>query len=356
MLTYQRLNRKKLFAGRLLRYVFEILLRLKPKNRTVTKPNITKHAVIYESDYFGDLISCLPFIEYVASEYDKVTVIARSGLNAAFCDHYGLNVLALDLPSNQDHFVTWWFKIYKSRKKLSKVVDNCDVYETRGDLRNFLILSVIQYTTFNSFNLTIPRHNRVRLFDWPNNKTLSQTKFLLAENVLKKNIPLERFQKKISSTICQIKSSTNPSSSLRIFYHPGASQRHKRLTGQASYELIRYLSELGEVTVIEPPDLDLTELKHQLGPQIKFMSYDLTEFTKDVQHCNLYIGMDSGFTHLAAAAGIKTVVIFWHSQFSDFLPYGSVTPVVAMNNASSICNTGALTIPLNDITAITHGL
>jgi ADP-heptose:LPS heptosyltransferase len=245
-LTYQRLNRKKLLVGFVLRNVLELPIFFRSRADIVSKPT-KKHAVIYESDFFGDLISSLPLIEYLSKEYDKITVITRDGLNAEFCKQYGVNVVGLDLPYKKDNFLAWWLKIYRSRIKISNIFDNCDVYETRGDLRNFLILSAIRYSTLFSFNLTIPRYKGVKLYQWPTNFSLWKTKCTLAQNVFKRDLNLADVQKIIRSSIISDNTKDQREATLNIFYHPGASQRHKRLTNKSSAELIEYLSKFGNV-------------------------------------------------------------------------------------------------------------
>ena len=57
-----------------------------------------------------------------------------------------------------------------------------------------------------------------------------------------------------------------------------------------------------------------------------------------LRHLDLYIGNDSGVTHLAAAVGVPTVALFGPTAVSEWAPRGSQVTVVSQNVECSPCS------------------
>ena len=58
-----------------------------------------------------------------------------------------------------------------------------------------------------------------------------------------------------------------------------------------------------------------------------------------IRRCDLYLGNDSGVTHLASALGVATVALFGPTDPLEWAPYGNRTTVITQNIECSPCST-----------------
>jgi ADP-heptose:LPS heptosyltransferase len=60
----------------------------------------------------------------------------------------------------------------------------------------------------------------------------------------------------------------------------------------------------------------------------------LVQLAGVLANCHLYLGNDSGITHLAAAVGIPTVALWWPGSSPVWRPVGANVRVIPFNQAS----------------------
>ena len=65
---------------------------------------------------------------------------------------------------------------------------------------------------------------------------------------------------------------------------------------------------------------------------------NLADLAAFIAGARLYIGNDSGITHLAAAVGVKTLAIFGPSSPTIWVPRGPNVEVVAVNDLADLCS------------------
>lgn len=66
---------------------------------------------------------------------------------------------------------------------------------------------------------------------------------------------------------------------------------------------------------------------------------DLAKLAALIRRCDLYLGNDSGVTHLASALGVETVALFGPTDPLEWAPYGNRTTVITQNIECSPCST-----------------
>ena len=66
---------------------------------------------------------------------------------------------------------------------------------------------------------------------------------------------------------------------------------------------------------------------------------DLAKLAALIRRCDLYLGNDSGVTHLASALGVETVALFGPTDPLQWAPYGNRTTVITQNVECSPCST-----------------
>ena len=81
--------------------------------------------------------------------------------------------------------------------------------------------------------------------------------------------------------------------------------------------------------------------------QEQWRSLSITELAARLARCRLFVGNDSGVTHLAAAAGCPTVALFGESDQRTWAPRGKRVSVIAstsrgmngisVGDVSSVC-------------------
>lgn len=102
----------------------------------------------------------------------------------------------------------------------------------------------------------------------------------------------------------------------RIAIHPGSGSKHKNWMLQNYCALIQELyKRYGETVLIVQGPAEYKELQQLpellCNTEYVVLNYlDLPVLAAILSCCNLFIGNDSGITHLAAAAGVPTIALF----------------------------------------------
>jgi heptosyltransferase III len=133
--------------------------------------------------------------------------------------------------------------------------------------------------------------------------------------------------------------------SAQIALHPGSGSEKKNWPFESYLELSRWFSEMGgKVAWVLGPAKDSLELP---SGQEQWRSLSITELAARLARCRLFVGNDSGVTHLSAAAGCPTVALFGESDPRIWAPRGKHVSVIAstsrgmkgisIGDVSSVC-------------------
>lgn len=125
------------------------------------------------------------------------------------------------------------------------------------------------------------------------------------------------------------------SSSRQVILHPGSGGKTKNWSLGSFIECAEQIGKSGfdVVWCVGPAEREDDALMVELGRS----GFDLLETTSLVElagelaGCALYVGNDSGITHLAAASGCPTVAIFGPTESARWAPRGTEVQVVEGN-------------------------
>jgi heptosyltransferase-3 len=129
-----------------------------------------------------------------------------------------------------------------------------------------------------------------------------------------------------------------PNSSL-VLVHPGSGSIHKCLKSEKLAGVLQQLEqrEMSPVLLEGPADHNAVEgaLRLLSKEPLVLRDLDLTLLAGILGHADLYLGHDSGLTHLAALLGVRTVAVFGPTDHHRWAPYGEHLTMV--RGASCVC-------------------
>ena len=121
---------------------------------------------------------------------------------------------------------------------------------------------------------------------------------------------------------------------LRIVFHPGSGGAQKNHPPEFWVNLVRAFRETISVAnempliLLGPAEENLLPFfSGEKGAEI-LLSPDMDKLARLLQEASLYIGHDSGITHLAAMHGAPTIALFRHSFVDQWRPLGPRVKVV----------------------------
>ena len=124
----------------------------------------------------------------------------------------------------------------------------------------------------------------------------------------------------------------------RVVVHPGASNSEKRLSPGIWADVLRSLSRertIRPVVLTGPEEedlgMELARKVHDLNP-VWIHDHPLREVAALLANVDLYLGHDSGITHLAAAIGCRTVAVFRATDSVVWSPRGPHVHVVLIRD------------------------
>ena len=127
---------------------------------------------------------------------------------------------------------------------------------------------------------------------------------------------------------------------------PGSGAREKNWPEANYVQVMRWWREqfAGNVVVVMGPVETERHRFDQLASSgcIIASELDLAQLASLLSRCNVYVGNDSGVSHLAAAVGARTVVIFGPSDERKWAPRGPRVSIVRRQVACSPCDDTAM--------------
>jgi ADP-heptose:LPS heptosyltransferase len=123
---------------------------------------------------------------------------------------------------------------------------------------------------------------------------------------------------------------------------PGASAETKRWPVSHFRELAFRLDCRGTTLVVEgPAEPGLgRSLVEALGPGSVLARLPLPMLAGVLSHCRLYVGNDSGISHLAAALGVPSIVLFGPTSPAHWAPLGARVAIAAAGDRMSMPGIG----------------
>jgi heptosyltransferase III len=116
-----------------------------------------------------------------------------------------------------------------------------------------------------------------------------------------------------------------------VALHVGSGGKAKRWPLTCFMDLARLLVEMQDTVVLlirGPAEEETAELDPASPRIIQLISPPLTALATILTHCALYVGNDSGITHLAAAMGVPTVALFGPTDPAIWGPRGPHVSII----------------------------
>jgi ADP-heptose:LPS heptosyltransferase len=126
---------------------------------------------------------------------------------------------------------------------------------------------------------------------------------------------------------------------LRIVFHPGSGGAQKNHPPEFWLELFRALhkstppTQKKPVILLGPAEEKLLPLFSKVEDTEVLLSPNTEKLSLLLQEALLYVGHDSGITHLAAMLGAPTVALFKHSSLVQWSPLGPRVKVIQANES-----------------------
>ncbi len=145
-----------------------------------------------------------------------------------------------------------------------------------------------------------------------------------------------------------------------VLIHPGSGSPHKCLPSEVLGRLVQEVARDPEIRVLiceGPSDRACVE---RLLCKIDDKSYGilrektLEEMSHFLFHADVFLGHDSGFTHLAAAVGLPTVVLFGPTDPAQWQPLGE--HVVVETGPACRCQTWTQVQECREKVCVTHSV
>ncbi len=159
---------------------------------------------------------------------------------------------------------------------------------------------------------------------------------------------LSQKDKDWGKSFCRVKGLTEAEKSKAIVIHPGSGSKKKIWPLDRFLELIRYFQRHSGSRIVvvlgpaEGPEVQKAfgEVGWESGSTAPLLVKGLTliELASVMEGSHLFIGNDSGITHMAAALGIPTIAIFGSSDHKTWSPRGEKVFVVRKEINCSPCS------------------
>jgi heptosyltransferase-3 len=117
-----------------------------------------------------------------------------------------------------------------------------------------------------------------------------------------------------------------------VVIHPGSGSVHKCVSPETLASVMGVVQNFGAISVVleGPADREPVErlLRLCVNPPIVLRSLDILTVAGVLSQTRLFVGQDSGVTHLAGLMGVRTVALFGPTDPDRWAPYGTHVTVV----------------------------
>lgn len=125
-----------------------------------------------------------------------------------------------------------------------------------------------------------------------------------------------------------------------LILSPGSGAREKNWPVGFYLEVAEWWKESsgGEsLVVLGPVEEEREQNRNDWGPARVVRGLSLAQLAALISRCDLYLGNDSGVTHLAAALGVSTVALFGPTDPVEWAPRGKRVTVITQNVECFLC-------------------
>lgn len=130
-----------------------------------------------------------------------------------------------------------------------------------------------------------------------------------------------------------------PVGSLLVVIHPGSGSAHKCVAPEALASVVAAIRTSGAIPVIleGPADREPAErlMRSCVSSPIVLKGLDLLTLAGVLAQASLFVGQDSGVTHMAGLIGVRTVALFGPTDPARWAPSG--TKVTVLQGAPCLC-------------------
>jgi len=283
--------------------------------------------LIIHQGALGDFVVTFPILKALRTTIPRIDGICRSSFGRLAVD---LGVLDTSYPLESARFAS--------------------LYTDRIDPVVVTLMSTYRSILLFSFSELLERSVKkingrrvIRILPWPAVFQKNHITEFLARQVRNSNLLGKEARRRFSRALFHLKGDANRKrrSGARVIISPGAGSVKKR------WPLERYLMVAADLKkrglqpsiLLGPAEVDLEAALHhspQSQPQV-VKTRTFQELITVLDSATIYIGNDSGVSHLAAFLGVPTLVIFGPSDPDRWRPFGDHVRIVKAASPCSPC-------------------
>lgn len=288
-----------------------------------------RRVLVIHPGALGDVLLSRPTISAVRAQFPQheIALLVGQSVGALLCEAGEVDRI---FPLESTALSELWAGVDTLRREFRTWLGNCDVAvgwlsDTEGTLSSTLRATGVQSVCLKSASSADLRaeHQSDRYREAILGQDASQavgTPLILS--------PMIRERGRLI-----LRDLTHDSQQPVVVLHAGSGSAHKCLDAQCFAPVIQWLAEVGMTPVLleGPADRDPVErlLRALKGTIPVIRGLDVSIVAGVLSHAELYVGHDSGVTHLAAALSIPTVACFGPTDARRWVPLGHAVSVVS---------------------------
>ena len=334
-MIFERKSRKfQVVSGLFVRLVNILLFYKDFPSKNAPGSNEIKSILIFESDRIGDAIWCVPVIQKIMDKDPnmEVTIVTgKTGGKHVFKEMFPkLTCFEVPIPwQNKDIFsLSCWCNFLTTFHDIAKTKRFDASFDLRGDVRNIFFLSLFissKYLVSNSdaSNCKLLTHQYDHLMEHPH---MMLSKYAAVKSFF--GLTDEELVR--SAEVDQIRNKSH------FVVNPGASDPVRCMTEPEFSTIVNYCNRNDiKLTVLIPPDWDHNLINFEAYGCQK-LSLRLDEFFRTFPISNaLYIGMDTGTSHLVCMLNQSSIIIHRYSKgYDQIAPLGFNTCFVQATDSA----------------------
>ena len=283
--------------------------------------------LIIHQGALGDFVVTFPILKALRTVYPRIDGICRSSFGRLAVD---LGVLDTSYPLEAARFAS----LYTDRTD-PEVVTLMSTYH-----------SIMLFSFSELLEMSVKKINALqvyRILPWPAVSQKNHITEFLARQVRNCNLLDKEARRRFSQALFHLKGDANRKrrAGARAIISPGAGSVKKRWPLERFMMVAAELKKRGlqPSIILGPAEVDL-EAALQHGPQSQPQVVKTRTFQELIivlESAVIYIGNDSGVSHLAAFLSVPTLVIFGPSDPDRWRPFGDHVRIVKSASPCSPC-------------------
>ena len=319
----------------------------KPHPSASVKPDKIRSILVIHQGALGDFILALPTLETLRAAFSKAKLVIMGFpriLELVDQRFYADEILSID----QRGMASFFFRGGSLDRALSQFFSTFDLVVVFGkngegtligNLKQVCQGLILHINPFPQWTERI--HSTDHLL-----RELTQYGFSPSEKIPR--LFLSEKDKDWGKSFCRVKGLTDEERSKAIVIHPGSGSKKKVWPLERFLELTHYFQRHFNFRILivlgpaEGPEVQKAfgGMEWELGATAPSLvkGLSLLELASVMEGCHLFIGNDSGITHMAAALGLPTIAIFGPSDHKIWSPRGEKVFVVRKEMNCSPCS------------------